>query len=253
MRSNREIKQESRSILRKGWFWRLATVIAVLNAAGQSAAMALMTAYRHYDISTWSEFLKSKVSFELGQDLAYEVPSRAIAWQLTGASAFESFVIYIFSAIAAFGIAVVALKAAKGEGERWLADSLDGFRSPLGLAWLMFVMNLRVFLWSLVFIVPGIVAIYRYRQAWYFKAEHPDWGASKCLEESSKLMEGHKWRAFELDASFWGWLLLAGLAIGAQMVFNDFFVSLGSWLLLIYVLCYYSTARVVFYRELRHE
>ena len=171
---------------------------------------------------------------------------------------------YLFSAIFLFGLATVLLKAIKDDTNRWFADSFGGFARPLEVLWLIVLMNIKAFLWTLLFIIPGIVAIYRYRQAWYLKSEHPDWGASKCLAESGKMMKGYKWAALCLDMSFLWKILLYMLlmvlisSIGAvssklgnvyvlAAVFNMLAMIAFVWLLL-RLAVYFFTARAVFYK-----
>ena len=100
--------------------------------------------------------------------------------QLGGlATAFQMFITFIFGGIAVYGITCVVLKAAKEDERGWCRDSMGGFVRPLGVAWLGFVLFVRIFLWSLLLLVPGMIATYSYSQCWNLKVEHPDWGASK--------------------------------------------------------------------------
>ena len=55
------------------------------------------------------------------------------------------------------------------------------FRFFLKIWGLHLVMNLFIFLWSMLFIIPGIIASYRYSQAFYVLAENPDKGILECL------------------------------------------------------------------------
>ena len=63
--------------------------------------------------------------------------------------------------------------------------------------WLGILEAFFTFLWMLLFIVPGIIAIYRYRMALYVMIDHPELGPLDCLRESKRLMTGH---AFECGA-----------------------------------------------------
>ena len=76
------------------------------------------------------------------------------------------------------------------------------------------LISLFVFLWSLLFIVPGIVAAYRYALAPYLMAEDPSLSPMGAINESKRLMDGHKGRLFCLHFSFIGWSLLAMLTCG---------------------------------------
>lgn len=81
------------------------------------------------------------------------------------------------------------------------------------------VMNIFVFLWSLLLVIPGIVKAYEYRMVSYLLADEPQLGTMDCLRRSKEMMKGHKWNAFVLDLSFIGWELLSGLTCGILGVF----------------------------------
>ena len=73
---------------------------------------------------------------------------------------------------------------------------------------------LYIFLWSLLFFIPGIVKSYAYSMAYYIKIDHPEMDANQCITESRKLMKGHKWQLFVLDLSFIGWYIVGMLCLG---------------------------------------
>lgn len=81
-----------------------------------------------------------------------------------------------------------------------------------------FVMQLLrsifIALWTLLFIIPGIIASYRYAMTPYILYENPGMSASDAIKESKYLMDGNKWRLFCLNFSFIGWDLLAVLTCG---------------------------------------
>lgn len=85
------------------------------------------------------------------------------------------------------------------------------FGKALGLR---LYMGIKVLLWSLLFIIPGIIAAYRYVMAPYIMAENPDVGIREAVERSKELMQGHKWRMFCLEFSFIGWALLCIFTLG---------------------------------------
>ncbi len=74
--------------------------------------------------------------------------------------------------------------------------------------------GLYIFLWSLLFIIPGIVAGYSYAMADYILAEKPNMTASEAVELSKSMMYGNRFRLFCLQLSFIGWDILATLAFG---------------------------------------
>ena len=73
---------------------------------------------------------------------------------------------------------------------------------------------LYVFVWSLLFIIPGIIASYSYAMTRYILAERPELTAQEALEHSRTMMTGNRWRLFCLHLSFIGWDLLAALTLG---------------------------------------
>ena len=74
-------------------------------------------------------------------------------------------------------------------------------------------------LWTLLFIIPGIVASYSYAMAPFIMAEDPECTAQDAIRRSKELMQGHKAELFWLDLSFIGWALLCILTCGIGAFF----------------------------------
>ena len=265
MKTNVEIRRTTREALSNGWFGRMFISGAVLYSVGFFLTLIIAVAFRDMEIQTWGDFLQVKMQ-HLRNGMDYTVPSRAMALQMSGATLFEQFFSYLFGAIVAFGIARVALKAVRGDEQGWFAASFGGFSRPFGVMWLLVRMNIQVFLWSLLFLIPGLVAIYRYRQAWYLKSDHPDWGAGKCLAVSGEKMRGLKWQAFCLDFFYMVHVFLiaifVGLGFGAMRAiggsaFVVFAVVVGvvaiAMIWLIRICCAIFVARAEFYRAMPWE
>ncbi|MBQ8753209.1 MAG: DUF975 family protein [Clostridia bacterium] len=95
--------------------------------------------------------------------------------------------------------------------------------------------NLYVFLWSLLFFIPGIVKGYSYMLAPYLICDNPHLTPSQAIALSKKLTAGYKWDLFVMQLSFFGWLYLAALTpfsiLGYIYVFPYYYTSLaGSYL-----------------------
>ena len=137
--------------------------------------------------------------------------------------------------ILAFGCAVLAVSAMRGGAKAFLV--LSGFRLPMLLRTvsLGILRIVVVALGLLLFILPGILAAYSYRMAFMLLADNPDWSPVRALRESRKLMHGHRWRLFCLDASFFGWFLLVGVTFGLAGIF---------------VTPYFAAANAAFYEDL---
>ena len=73
---------------------------------------------------------------------------------------------------------------------------------------------LYTFLWSLLFIIPGIVAGFSYAMTEYILAENPELTPDEAIQASKSMMMGNRWRLFCLQFSFIGWDILATLAFG---------------------------------------
>ncbi len=104
-----------------------------------------------------------------------------------------------------------------------------------------FLSGLYIFLWSLLFIIPGIIATYSYAMVPYILADNPNLSASEAIELSKQMMTGNRWRLFSLWLSFIGWEFLCILTLGIGML----------WLV-----PYMNAATAEFYREVsktRHE
>lgn len=82
-----------------------------------------------------------------------------------------------------------------------------------------FLRGLYTFLWSLLFVIPGIIASYRYAMTSFIMAEHSEMTASEAIRASKQMMTGHKWELFCLDFSFFGWNLLCGLTMNLGNLF----------------------------------
>lgn len=78
----------------------------------------------------------------------------------------------------------------------------------------MFLKDLYEFLWSMLFVIPGIIKSYSYWMVPYITAANPELSASRVFEISKKTMNGEKWRTFVLQLSFIGWDLLTILTFG---------------------------------------
>ena len=90
----------------------------------------------------------------------------------------------------------------------------DGFKI-FGTALAAYLlMALVTLLWLLLFIIPGIIASYRYAMTLYLLADNPDLGPLEAINRSKAMMRGNKWKLFCLGWRFFGWALLALLTCG---------------------------------------
>ncbi len=134
-----------------------------------------------------------------------------------------------------FGLNYVYYRASfKEKINGW--DLFKGFEMQFGDSFLAFVLvQVFSFLWSLLFIVPGIIKRYSYAMYMYILMREPELTATEAIAKSVNYMYGHKWRLFCLDLSFLGWTILEAITGG---------------LLSVYVAPWRMHAKIAFYNDL---
>lgn len=93
----------------------------------------------------------------------------------------------------------------------------NGYYKNVGTV--MFFRTLFTYLWSLLFIIPGIVKSYEYMMIPYLLAENPEMPREEAFARSKEMMQGQKWNTFVLDLSFIGWMLLGAVTCGLVALF----------------------------------
>lgn len=119
---------------------------------------------------------------------------------------------FILASAFTMGVSTYFLKIAKNK-EAGIGDLFAAFRegAVLRSAGLAFVQAVFILLWSLLFVIPGIIAAFRYSQAFYVLAEMPHKSVSECMNKSKELMSVNKSKLFWLNLSFIGWWVLSSL------------------------------------------
>ena len=88
---------------------------------------------------------------------------------------------------------------------------LDGLSVSGKLIWCYIQMTVKIFFWSLLLFIPGVVASYRYRFAYYNILTDPNITASEAIALSCRQTNGLKWQLVCLDLSFLGWTIVPGI------------------------------------------
>ena len=99
-------------------------------------------------------------------------------------------------------------------------------------------MGVKIFLWSLLFIIPGIIKSYEYAIIPYILADDATISTNDAFKRAKVLMTGNKWRLFKLEFSFIGWGLLCCLTFGVGVLF---------------LMPYLNAAMAEFYVELKNK
>ena len=119
------------------------------------------------------------------------------------------------------GFAAVALILIRAGGRVDLKYLIQGFKKGFVLRSFLIGLMEQIFvvLWSILLIIPGIVKKYAYFASYYISLDQPELSAKQCLDESQRLMKGHKMRLFLLDLSFIGWYIVGFVCLGVGILF----------------------------------
>jgi uncharacterized membrane protein len=100
------------------------------------------------------------------------------------------------------------------DGRPRVEDLFSGFRYFFKSFFVVLLSSIFIFLWSLLFVVPGIIAAYRYSMAYFVIVDDPDCGPLEALQRSKEMMVGRKWKLFCLQLRFLGWAILCSMTLG---------------------------------------
>ena len=184
------------------------------------------------DTNTMNEMLR----------LASEGNSEAVMEMMTkatpsaGASLIDS-LLRLAMAVVGVGFSLFVMNSVR-RSQPAIGNLLDGFGMFPRVLFLIILQIVLIFLWSLLLVIPGIIAAYRYSFAVYVMIDHPEMSAMDCLRESKRLTTGYKRQLFLLDLSFILWFLLT-------------MVPIVGYIAQVYVTPYMESARVLYYEQIR--
>ena len=135
------------------------------------------------------------------------------------------------------GTIMLALEIARN-GKCEFNTGFKGF-NQFGSAFIAgFVGSIFVMLWSCLFIIPGIIAAFRYSMTFYILADNPEMSGMDALKKSKEMMKGHKMEFFLLNLSFIGWCFLVPFTFG---------------ILMIWLAPYMETTKALYYEQLKDQ
>lgn len=134
------------------------------------------------------------------------------------------------------GLALYTIKFIRNE-EFTLANLFEFYDARILTVFaITFLVGLFTVLWSLLFIIPGIIAALSYSMYAYIYADGTKDNPMDVINESKRLMNGYKWDYFVFNLSFLGWMILCILTFGIAMI---------------YVLPYVTVSEAMYYDELK--
>lgn len=146
-------------------------------------------------------------------------------------------VLFILALPLTWGYQTLFLGAVRG-GEATAKDMFEGYNKELFSRVLTTTLlyYVYVFLWSMLLLIPGCIKAYSYAMTPYILKDNPEMKNNAAIEESMRMMDGHKLELFLLDLSFIGWAILSILTCCIGFL----------WLV-----PYMNMARVNFYEDLK--
>ena len=133
--------------------------------------------------------------------------------------------VYFINAAITVGIRGMFMNITYGD-EPKVQDIFSAFPRILPATLLFFLISLFSGLWSLLFVIPGIVMGIAYSMSFNIFLENPDMGAMECIRESKSIMSGHKMEYFVLQLSFIPWWLLCMVTCGLASYYVVPYVTL---------------------------
>lgn len=216
MRNRVEIKAEAKSILRTA---RVSPIIMGAIVLVISFVLERVVSLVEYGSLFPVSYLRQYLEMLASGDPLYGMdPDAMLALapglpESTTTGFFFSILVSLFMTLLSAGFYIYCMGIRQG-AEMPYATLLDGLGAAGKIIWCSILMYVKIFLWSLLFGIPGIIAAYRYRFAIYNILTDSSLSASQAIRLSCEQTFGMKGRLFVLDLSFIGWSILSGLTVG---------------------------------------
>lgn len=222
-----DLKSKAKESFRKN-YWAsviVSLVILIVTAGGGagSGRSASNTVQKTYDMQTEAESYNDTLDETMDQmKSSFGSLDRLTKWGIW----MIVLAAVIVAGLIAFVFSIFIGNVLEVGGRRFYIENLYsrpgagriGYGFTCGYYWnvvkVMFLRQLFIFLWSLLFVIPGIIKAYEYYMVPYLLAEYPDMTWSEASERSREMMRGNKWNTFILEISFWPWIILSAVTLG---------------------------------------
>lgn len=211
MLNRAEIKSQAKEIMRSAHVSPYLVTLVMLAVTYVLSRLADMVQYGSpfYSYAFTARYLDILAS---GNMDAMEMLISAIP-ENTVAGGFFSILVSLFGVVLSGGYSIYCMGIRQGQ-RMPCATLADGLGVAGRLIWCSIQISVRTFLWSMLFVIPGIIASYRYRFAYYNLLTDDSLSASEAIRLSCQQTRGVKGELFMLDLSFFGWMLLASVTFG---------------------------------------
>ncbi|MCR5255887.1 MAG: DUF975 family protein [Acetatifactor sp.] len=218
-----ELKKKAKAALKKAyWPAVLVTLISMLVGAGVGGAN--VTYKNNEDLQTQIEQMQTQIetgavtsSAAVPADMPVALVSFVLAFVGIAAIVVILIGVFLLAPIAVGCFKYFAVDAREGS---YINHVLSSFGpNYLNIVKTMFLKNLYIFLWTLLFIIPGIIKAYQYFLVPYILADNPDMETKEILRLSKETMSGNKFKTFVLQLSFILWDILGAFTLGLLHLF----------------------------------
>ena len=261
-----QVKRKATECLKKNWVAILITVLLVslLNIVSQIVVDYITYPKQQYlenvlmeNMAIAMENENVQLVYEIANEILY-VTGAIMIWQLINVAVTVISFIFTLSTIKAY--------VTISKGEKYSLKKLELNWKIIKKSFVLEIIKTAyILLWSLLLIVPGIIKMFAYSQAYLIQIENPDKKAIDCLKESEAMMNGKKMEFFSYRVSFIGWYVVCALIVTVfdLVIFSIFkaqnsvvwtiVFSLLTFLVNIPLTCYVGVSDVFYYEALKEE
>lgn len=213
-KSNQNFKKESLELLKNNW------------------GIAIVACFIVWFLGSSADTLTTTSIEEIYKD------GQVIRKTVENKSGVLGIVNFLFGGPILFGAAAFFLKLKRNKLAQ-VKDVFSGFDNFFKYFFTELIKTIFIVLWTLLLVVPGIIAYYKYSMTWYILNDNPELTFMEAISRSKDLMLGNKMTLFSLQLSFLGWFLLASAF--SLVTFGLAYLPMQA---------YYKGAEVSFYEEL---
>ena len=235
MKTNQQFKNEALAALRGNWGKAVLLTLVYLILVGIAAGPV---SYQSVQMETYMQENGARTVYQMAS-LMQDPEYLAMAQRLNGTSGLTTLV----SILLIFPFAVGFLNSLRKllvTGDNNLVPNAFhiAFSNYWHKVWAMLWAYILTVLWSLLFIIPGIIKSFSYAMTPFIIEEYPERTATEAIHRSRMMMRGHKFDLFWLLLSFIGWGIL-----------NIFTLGIGT----LWLVPYMETSMAAFYGEVKND
>ena len=197
----REIRATARESLKGNWF--VAIIASLIASVFSTAGSGISTAGVDEDLAKLGEFEPQEILITLAV--------------FGGVIIIGLILSLVLSSLVSVGYAQFNIDLIEGTDPK-IATMFSKGRQIWTTICAHFLVFIRTFFGFILFVVPGIIAIYKYAMVDFIIADNPGITARDALDRSKEIMRGNKFRFFLLGLSFFGWSLLVALTFGIAAI-----------------------------------